>query len=364
MIDQRAAFDFVRYGSVWEDADTLCRGLGKRCRSKRLLSIASAGDNVLAMLTLDPKAIVAVDLNPTQLACLELRIAAFQALDYQALLGFMGVLPDAGRLGTYAGLRKRLGKNARDFWDQQSPAVSEGLIHAGKLERFVRRVRGLMDRWVHGPERVAELLGPKSDLERADYFNKTWDTWAWRVLNRVMFSERVVGSQGRDPQFFKHADKDVTSGPIQRLGLALRAASAPGNPYLRYHLTGNYAAGALPMYLRPRMHALIRRRSGRVTLYLGQAENAPGTYFGFNLSNIFEYMDTDQHARVYKKLVDKAQGGGRLAYWNLHVDRARPISEGARVTRLGVLAQRLHQKDMAWVYRSFHVDQVRAQRNQ
>src|SRR5438094_10506161 len=81
----------IRYGSVWEDADILCEALAPVARGGRLLSIASAGDNALALLTLDPKEVVVVDRNPAQLACLELRCAAFRRLEYAQMLAFLGV---------------------------------------------------------------------------------------------------------------------------------------------------------------------------------------------------------------------------------------------------------------------------------
>jgi S-adenosylmethionine:diacylglycerol 3-amino-3-carboxypropyl transferase len=46
---RRAAFDRVRYANCWEDADILCEALQPQPGS-RILSIASAGDNVLAVL--------------------------------------------------------------------------------------------------------------------------------------------------------------------------------------------------------------------------------------------------------------------------------------------------------------------------
>src|SRR5688572_25134911 len=91
----RADFTFVRYANVWEDADVLCDALEPVGRGGRLLSIASAGDNVLALLTLDPAEVVAVDLNPAQLACLELRLAGFRCLKDAALLVFLGIEPSA-----------------------------------------------------------------------------------------------------------------------------------------------------------------------------------------------------------------------------------------------------------------------------
>src|SRR3954463_14843218 len=80
-----ADFSTIRYAQCWEDADVLLEGLdvkpGDVC-----LSIASAGDNTLALLTRQPEQVIAVDLSLAQLACLELRVAAYRELDHQELL--------------------------------------------------------------------------------------------------------------------------------------------------------------------------------------------------------------------------------------------------------------------------------------
>src|SRR6185503_4776943 len=115
--------------------------------------------------------------------------------------------------------------------------------------------------------------------------------------------------------------------------------------YLAYQLSGNYPDQALPLYLRPQHYALIRRLSPRIQLFLGNADAAPGRFSGFNLSNIFEYMDAGQHARTYGRLVDKALPGGRLAYWNLHVLRHCPAAEKRRVRPLEKESRRLHKQD-------------------
>ena len=64
----RADFSAIRYAQVWEDADVLLAGLdvqpGDTC-----VSIASAGDNALALLTKDPARVIALDLSPAQIAC-------------------------------------------------------------------------------------------------------------------------------------------------------------------------------------------------------------------------------------------------------------------------------------------------------
>jgi S-adenosylmethionine-diacylglycerol 3-amino-3-carboxypropyl transferase len=358
-IEQRANFSFIRYGNVWEDADVLCRALGPGSKGQRLLSIASAGDNVLALLTLDPKEVVAADLNPAQLACLELRIAAFQSLTYEGVLAFLGVDESAQRLQTYQSLRRRLSQPAQVFWDSHPQLIERGIIHAGKLEGFLRRYQKFLQRWVHSSASIQQLLTPRNQAGRVAYYEGSWNTWGWRLLNRVAFSRQVMGSQGRDPEFFRHADGDVTSGPSRRLEKALTLKPTQDNPYLTYHLTGNYSRRALPLYLRREHFNAIRRRSHRVRNFLGPVEKAPGRFHGFNLSNIFEYMDEAQHSSTYNALARKGLSGGRLAYWNLHVRRPLPDSAKQRAVVLHKMSRQLHARDKNWAYRSFNVDQIR-----
>src|SRR5215470_12782374 len=86
---ERADFSGIRYAQCWEDSDILIAALepgpGKRC-----LSIASAGDNTLALLSRDPESVLALDLSPAQLACLELRMAGYRALQHRELLALIG----------------------------------------------------------------------------------------------------------------------------------------------------------------------------------------------------------------------------------------------------------------------------------
>ena len=88
--DAHADFrSIIRYAQCWEDADILMTGLDIR-PGNVCLSIASAGENSLSMLVHDPARVVAVDLNPAQLAALELRVAAYRALEHAELLELIG----------------------------------------------------------------------------------------------------------------------------------------------------------------------------------------------------------------------------------------------------------------------------------
>ena len=96
----RADFSRIRYAQCWEDADVLLEALdiepGDVC-----VAIASAGDNAIAMLVRDPGRVVALDLSPAQIACLEIRVAAYRVLEHGELLELIGSRPSARRAVLY-----------------------------------------------------------------------------------------------------------------------------------------------------------------------------------------------------------------------------------------------------------------------
>lgn len=359
-VEKRASFTFIRYASVWEDAEILCEALAPVAAGGRLLSIASAGDNALALLTLDPAEVVAVDLSGAQLACLELRMAAFRRLDDSGLLAFLGITASAARLETYRRLRPDLTAAARDFWDAHPQTVAGGVIHAGKFERYLRAFRRFLLPLVHSKRTIEQLRKPRSPEEQVDFYDQRWDTWRWRGLFRVFFSRAVMGRLGRDPAFFAHVEGSVGERILARTRHALTALPAHSNPYLAYIMTGTYPPDALPRYLQPAHTSTIRDRLDRFRLVQGSLPGAgEGRFDGFNLSDIFEYMSPAAHERCYEALIERANPGARLAYWNMLAPRCCPTGENGRVTPLADLSARLHARDRAWFYQAFHVDEVR-----
>jgi S-adenosylmethionine-diacylglycerol 3-amino-3-carboxypropyl transferase len=359
-ISERASFDFIRYASVWEDADILCEALAPVAPGGSLLSIASAGDNALALLTLDPAEVVAVDLSQAQLAATALRVSAFRGLDHDRLLAFLGVTPSDNRAATYDRLRPDLPGYAAEVWDAQPNAIAAGVIHAGKFERYLRLFRRRVLPLVHPRSRIDALLHQESLEAQESFYRKEWDSRRWRMVFRLFFSRFVMGWMGRDPAFFEHVEGAVGDRILDRTRHALTALPVGTNPYLAYIMTGNYSPDALPRYLRPKYFDMIRLRLGRLRLERGAAQELPGPFHGFNLSDIFEYMSEDEHRRTYADLVASAAPGARLAYWNMLAPRGVPDELRERVTPRTELATELHSRDRAWFYQAFHVDEVKA----
>ena len=361
-IEQRVDWGFIRYANCWEDADILADAL-KPGPGKRILSIASGGDNSFRLLA-EGAEVVAADLNPAQLACVELKVEAIRRMSRDEFLGFLGIRESSNRCAVYSSLRDSLSPAARGFWDSHSALIEAGIVHAGKFERYFQLFRTRILPLVHRPSTVRDLLTPR-DLEgRRSFYAKRWNTLRWRLLFKLFFSRFSMGRLGRDPEFFRYVEGSVADRILSRTEHALTALPTHDNPYLVYILTGNFPP-ALPPYLRPDMYDKVRSGLDRLTLHKGTIEEAGRThrgagFDGFNLSDIFEYLDPATCENVYTKLLDISRPGARFAYWNMLVPRRVPASLASRVIRHDDEAKRLFLLDRAFFYSAFVVEEARA----
>ena len=349
-IESRARFDIIRYANSWEDADVLYDAL-RPAPGKRILAIASAGDNAFAMLAGGAE-VVAADLSEAQLALVELKRAAIRQLDETMLPGFLGVREMRNRASVYHALR--VPANVRAYWDANLDAIEAGVIHRGRFENYFRLFRKYVLPLVHSRGDVEKLLAEKTREEREAFYRGEWNTWRWRAMFRVFFSRFVMGRTGRDPEFFRYVEGSVAERIFKRAEYALTALPTHANPYLAFIFTGNYR-GALPRYLRD-LDA-VRRNLDKLTLVRGSIEEAArGKFDGFYLSDIFEYIDPATTATMFDKLLAAANPGARFAYWNLLVPRRGPAE---KVVPLDEEAKALFAKDLAFFYSAFVLEQKR-----
>ncbi|MEO6002219.1 MAG: DUF3419 family protein [Opitutus sp.] len=364
---ERADFSEIRYAQVWEDADVLLAALDIQ-PTDTVISIASAGDNALALLGAGARRVVALDLNPAQLACLELRVSAFRALSHAELLVLLGSRPGTPteRAALYARCRSALGTAAQRFWDAHPACIGSGIGGAGKFENYFRLFRTRVLPLVHGRATIDALLRGGTPTERADFYAQRWNTWRWRLLFRVFFSRFMMGRLGRDPAFFKYVEGSVAERILQRTQHALTALDPSANPYLYWILKGTHGA-ALPWALRAENFSRIRDRLDRLewhelTLeaYLEQARASGDTdrVDKVNLSDIFEYMSESNTAALLATLAAASRPGGRLAYWNMLAPRRRPAALAERLRPRDDIAGPLFAQDKAFFYSAFVTEEV------
>ncbi len=330
----------------------------------RVLSIASAGDNALALLADGPAEVVAIDLSDAQLACLALRVAAFQSLSHVELLELIGSRPSTRRDRLYRRCRPALDADARRFWDARTDAVEAGIGSAGRFERYFRLFRQIVLPLAQPRRRVQTLLdGGGTAKDRRVWYDAHWDTARWRALFGVAASRLVLG-RARDPRFFDHVEGDVAGRIRARVREVVTETDPADNPYLQWILTGSHAT-ALPRYLRAEHFETIRDHLDRLTWRRASLEEVladagPGAFSQFNLSDVFEYMAPEHAASLFRQIADAARPGARAAYWNLLADRRPPADLQDRLRPLADLSERLHRADKAPFYGAFRVDEVPA----
>jgi S-adenosylmethionine-diacylglycerol 3-amino-3-carboxypropyl transferase len=359
-IEQRARFDLIRYANVWEDAGVLVAAL-RPAPGRRFLSIASGGDNAFALLA-EGAEVVAADLSPAQLALVDLKRAVVRRLGHRDALAFLGIRPSPDRRSTYEQIEHDLGERARDFWRAHLDDVAGGVIHHGKFEHYFRLFRDWALPLVHRRRTVLDLLAERDEAGRQRFYAETWDNLRWRLLFRVFFSRLVMGRLGRDPEFFRYVEGSVAERILARTRYALTVLPTHENPYVEYILTGNFGR-SLPLWLQPDVFARLKKNIDRLVLFEGpvdaaaQAHHGAG-FDGFNLSDIFEYLDPDTSAAIYERLLAAARPGARLAYWNMLVPRRRPERFAARVRPLDDEARALFARDLAFFYSAFVLEEV------
>jgi len=358
-------WSIVRYGQVWEDADVLRAGLDVR-PGDRCLSIASAGDNALALLLDDPAEVVAIDRNPAQLACLGLRQAAIRCLEHEELLRLVGSRPGDDRRVLYERCRREGGLEPEHaaFWDARAGAIERGIGAAGRFDRYFERFRRFVLPLIHRRRMVDALLEARSRDERAAFHDERWDGWRWRLLFRLFFSRWTMGRLGRDPALFRYVEGPVAERLLERARHALVELDPSANPYLHWIVRGRHGA-ALPAWLQPEQFETLRSRIDRLTPVLGDLGEAlpelrrTGPPFArFNLSDVFEYLSPEASSDLLSTCCDAGEPGGRLLYWNMLALRSRPPALAERLEPMVDRAAALHVTDRAFFYRRLVIEEI------
>lgn len=359
-IAARARFDQIRYAQLWEDADVLLLGLDS-APGATLVSICSAGDNALAMLTRDPARVVVVDLSPAQIACLSIRIAMYRRLAHPEFLELTGSRPSTRRGALLDQVAATLGPDDQAFWAARTAeVVAYGLGGVGRFERYFRIMRTLLLPLAQSRATLDAVFAPRTREARAAFVAARWNNWRWRLLLRTFFSNFVMGRLGRDPAFFDQVAGSLADHVAGKIDHAAIDQDPARNPYLHWILKGTHGA-ALPLAWRPEFFAIIRDRLDRLDIRPGSLERFVATgekADGFNLSDIFEYMDAATFAAVYGSILAASHPGARLVYWNMMVPRRAPEAFRSRVVRLAEVEARGKALDKAFFYSDFVVERV------
>lgn len=354
----------LRYGQVWEDADVLLKGLNIN-NDDICLSIASAGCNVLAMLAQNPKKVIALDVNPSQIAALELRIAAFKSLDYEEILNILGSKHNLDREKIFLKCKSAFpSETGRNFWEQNKKLlIKNGAVLCGKFDKFLFTFGKIIKNLIHSQDKVNFLFNSLVKEERELFYHQTWNNLGYKILLRIFSSKTFVGIFGRHPSFFKYTDKlDLHSLMLQRFYHAYINLCPHHNNYLQYIFFGEHKY-ALPYYLREKNIDLIRNNLDKLEYHMSSINDYLSStkikINKWNLSDIFEYVDAVTFNSWMKTISSNTANRGRIVYWNQLTPRVID-SKVHDFIFLSDLSRSLFIEDKA----TFYSDLIVAQKNE
>ena len=351
----------IHYAQCWEDPRTLCDALAIT-DDDDVISIASGGDNTLALLLANPRSITAVDYNPEQLHLLKLKLRALEQLNYKDFIGFIGAAPCRNRMSLYQQLRESLGAPEREYWDSRGDILNRGVIHYGKFERYFAYFRRWMLPLVQRPRSVRRLLALKSLEEQKEFYNRVWNNRRWRWLFRVFFGRFLLGRLGRSPEFFRYVKEcNIAETLADRSRRGITEIPMADNFFIQYILTGAYPdpVEAHP-YMRESNFRFLKENVHRIKLVqaslVEHLRTLPeGSISRFNLSDVFEYLSEVEVEKTLKEIVRVGRLEARLAFWTLFVPRKIPPSLTSHLVSETEPAQRLYVSDRAFFYGAFNI---------
>ncbi len=360
-IEDYAKFDIIRYAQVWEDAEILIEALQINEKDK-ILSIASAGENAISMLTKNPNKIYAIDLNLNQMACTEFKKIAYKFLDYDECMKLIGVFECNNRIELYNKIKEELTENTKKYFDKNIDIIKQGIINAGKFEHYFNIFGQKVLPLIHNKKIRQELLKSKTREERIEFYNKIWNNFRWRALFKIFFSRTVMGKLGRDKAFFRYVNVNVAEHILERTKYAITELDTSQNSYLHYIINGKYD-NVLPVAYRKENFETIKKNIDNLILLTENVETfierEDVDYISkYNLSDIFEYMDNSQMCKIIEKIFTKSPSKTRIVYWNMLADkRASKYFENLEYKEKE--SKELLKKDKAFFYSNFIIEEIK-----
>lgn len=377
------AFSNLVYPQIWEDPAVDLEALALHNES-RMITIASGGCNVLNYLTAGPAQIVAVDINPAQVALNRLKLAALRHLpDYDAFYRFFGAANAAANVSAFRQyILPNLDPLTAAYWNRR-----HGLRRGRRIRHFSRNFyrAGLLGAFIGASHFVARLNGcnPRSllkartleeqrgifDKELAPLFNKRGVRW---LVNRPS----SLYGLGIPPAQYK-ALAGTTRGDIAavlRKRLERLACDFPlSENYFAWQAFGRrYAplgSGPLPPYLAPANFKKIREQASCVsvhhtslTSYL--ASMPAGSMDRYVLLDAQDWMRDDSLIGLWSEITRTARPGARVIFRTAGEETILPgrLPDEilSRWDYAAELSHALTQKDRSAIYGGFHLYVLKA----
>lgn len=307
---------YIHYSNCHEDSAFVLEQI--KNQPKRILSIASALDNCLAMLLLEPDEIVAIDSNDTQIYLCRLKQCGIKYLDYESFLVLIGIAEGDSK-GCYEKLREHLDEETRDYFDSHIYLISDvKLVHCGRFEYYFSVFKNKVLPLIHSKRTITSFMNAEDITRQRELYRKTFNNLRFRLMFKLFFSEAVMKRVGRDKEYFRYNKGSLSALLKRKFEVCVENNLNSHNPYLQYIVFNNFSA--LPVYLKRENFEFIKRNIDKLTIKeadFSQAVNEGKKYDFMYLSDIFEYMDISVMEEMSNAISNSLADGGEVMFFNM-----------------------------------------------
>ena len=322
---------YIHYSNCHEDSKFVLEQI--KNDPKRILSIASALDNCLAMLLLEPDEIVAIDSNDTQIYLCKLKQCGIKYLDYESFLVLIGIVEGDSK-SCYELLRERLDEETREYFDSHIYLISDvKIINCGRFEYYFSVFKSNVLPMIHSKKTINAFMNAEDMSKQRELYHKTFNNLRFKLMFKLFFSEAVMKRVGRDKEYFKYNKGSLSALLKRKFEVCVENNLNTENPYLQYIVLNKFHS--LPKYLERENFEVIKRNIDKITIKkadFSQAIKSGEKYDLMYLSDIFEYMDEAVMEEMSRVISDSLTDGGEVMFFNMM--NPRRLSGGLKETRI------------------------------
>ncbi|KAK3250082.1 hypothetical protein CYMTET_40524 [Cymbomonas tetramitiformis] len=312
----------IIYNISWEDPAVELEPTCLNMTSEDVvLTISSAGCNVLDYVVHGPKKIIAVDMNKAQLHVLELKCVCIRKLKWEQFFAIWAKSDWKVFQSVYTSLlRDSLTEETREFWDENQHLIKDNFMFAGSS--------GLMAKLLCLPlklsgvsKRMHEGLGPPKGGGFGGFlFNMVLKLcsipylWTWFApLGGVPLEQLNLLS--RRPQVFVDRLVEVLTTRIW----------AAGNYFYYGYIVGEFSEECCPRYLKKENFKKLQERVDIVDIFYGTWAQAaeregPGSITCASLLDSMDWMPPGMIAENMSKVVANMHPTKGRIFWRSFAD--------------------------------------------
>lgn len=319
----------VYYSQCYEDPLLLDKALSIN-KTDDVLSITSAGDNSLYLLSLHPNSITVIDIN------------SYQNNLFQNKLSII--------------------KNCNDKKEAVKSVLK--ISSSGRFEKYLDIFRSFTIPYTISKKSLYRLINAKNLEDQRQIYYKYINNFLWITLFKILASKLALKYKGRHPDMFKyHTGNNVGDIYLKRLERICTTLPLNNNYFFDYCFTKSYDHTELPEYLKDgslvnicKSNALIRVVNQDIYGFLKSTNE--NTYSKYNLSDIFESMSLESNNNVWHELIRTSKNNAIIIYWQNLVDRFPPAELSKNLKFEQNLSEHLNALDRSFFYKEVRVYKI------